>query len=145
MRHDGHRRARAFILTTTFTAVLSFATLYTGLATGDDSDPDVQAPTLTAEERAELFRPGDVWAGRGVQGLSELDAASFDEYPVFWLGPSFAGYNLHVILREQYDPETPALAYEAMNAVGLATGNVSSRKAPRRVLHQFWSRRSRSA
>src|ERR671911_1668605 len=50
--------------------------------------------TMTAEEKAERFRPGRPWDGVGQGGLSERALEEFADYPAFWLGASFEGYNL---------------------------------------------------
>ena len=41
--------------------------------------------------------PGREWSGQGRYGISEAEAAAFHEFPLLWLGPSFAGYNLQAI------------------------------------------------
>ena len=42
--------------------------------------------------------PGDAWTGKGRQGLSQSEAERFAAYPLYWLGPSYRGFNLQAIL-----------------------------------------------
>ena len=42
--------------------------------------------------------PGPEWTGQGAQGISQAEAERFEGYALYWLGPSFAGYNLQAIL-----------------------------------------------
>lgn len=67
--------------------------------------------------------PGDPWDGQGQQGLSQDDAEQFSDYPTYWLGEEFAGYNLQAIIREDYQPEPPIPAYEAMDSLGFGYGD----------------------
>jgi hypothetical protein len=59
---------------------------------------------MTAAEQAARFQTGPTWQGRGKSGLSQQQAETFTDYPLFWLGESFAGYNLQGIVRAKYDP-----------------------------------------
>jgi len=41
---------------------------------------------------------GPEWTGQGAQGISQAEAERFQGFALYWLGPSFAGYNLQAIL-----------------------------------------------
>jgi hypothetical protein len=64
--------------------------------------------TMTAQERAERFRPGKPWDGAGQGGLSEHALEEFADYPVFWLGAAFEGYNLQSARHVRYSAPTGA-------------------------------------
>jgi hypothetical protein len=70
----------------------------------------VPRPTLTPQEKERFFQPGDPWDGKGVD-LTEAEASAFADYPLYWFGPSFRGFNLQTIQHVKYTaPEgaTPA-------------------------------------
>ncbi len=80
---------------------------FTIQAAGSGQTPALSGrPTMTPQERAERFQPGPAWdpsapvtkKGR----LSALDVQAFRDFPLVWLGPEFAGYNLREIVREEY-------------------------------------------
>src|SRR5688572_11098819 len=50
-------------------------------------------PTMSPQERIERFQPGPPWDGRGTGSMTQGDMEAFADYPIFWLGDSFAGYN----------------------------------------------------
>ena len=67
------------------------------------SEPPRRA-TSTPEERARRYEPGPPWDGRGTGPdqpgrWTQAHIDSFTHYPLFWLGESFAGYNLQAVLR----------------------------------------------
>ncbi len=81
-------------------------------------------PSMPAAEREKRFHPGPPWQGKGNdQGISQQDAEKFADYPLFWLGESFAGYNLQSIIRQKYMPPPPIPAHEAMDSVGFSYGD----------------------
>ncbi len=55
------------------------------------------AATLAPEERDRLYHAGPAWDGRGGGPMAEEDVKAFRDYPLLWLGESFAGYNLQWI------------------------------------------------
>ncbi|MDP9373618.1 MAG: hypothetical protein M3Q65_14435 [Chloroflexota bacterium] len=80
-------------------------------------------PTLTARERAERFQPGPPWQGKGKRGIAQQEAEVFTDYPLFWLGGSFAGYNLQAIVRERYTPPAGVPARYAADGVTFIYGD----------------------
>lgn len=110
------------IVTALIAAVISFSSML-ALGARGDHDTHELPPTLTDQEREALFNPGPEWDGQGRQGISQKEAEAFADYPIFWLGQEFAGYNLQAIIRENYVPEPPIPAYEAMNSVGFGYGD----------------------
>ncbi len=83
-----------------------------------------EPPTMSAEEREKRFHPGPPWQGKGNdQGISQAEAEKFADYPLFWLGESFAGYNLQSIVRQKYTPPPGIPTHEAMDSVGFAYGD----------------------
>lgn len=64
---------------------------------------------MTPADWAKRYRPGPAWDGRGKGPMTQADVESFGDYPLFWLGDSFAGYNLQWVGRVQYDapPDIP--------------------------------------
>ena len=51
--------------------------------------------------------PGDPWDGTPRYGLSQQEAETFQDFPLFWLGPSFAGYNLQGIVHQVAEMPPP--------------------------------------
>ncbi len=92
------------------------------------SKPNVEnpseLPTMPVAEREQRFHPGPPWQGKGNdQGISQAEAENFADYPLFWLGESFAGYNLQSIVRQKYTPPPGVPAHEAMDSVGFSYGD----------------------
>jgi hypothetical protein len=59
---------------------------------------------MTTVERLARFQAGDPWRGQGKTGLTQQQVDTFPDYRLFWLGESFAGYNLQGIVRAKYEP-----------------------------------------
>ncbi|HLF76750.1 MAG TPA: hypothetical protein VJB57_04600 [Dehalococcoidia bacterium] len=70
--------------------VAAFSALLPLFSAGDDG------PAAQVEPGGAL--PGDPWTGKGRQGLSKSQAERFASYPLYWLGPSYGGFNLQAIL-----------------------------------------------
>lgn len=129
---------RRYMLVGVITAVAVF-TLALGAAVGVEivrkpGDPgEVKPrPTMTEDQRAERFQPGQPWDGEGPQfrsgsqppqGITQTEAEAFTDYPVFWLGESFGGFNLQSIVRNKYDPPAGIPDHEAMDTLGFAYGD----------------------
>jgi hypothetical protein len=73
--------------------------------------------TLTVEEKAERFRPGKPWDGVGQGGLSERALEEFADYPVFWFGASFEGYNLQSARHVTYAAPTGARGQDRLTFI----------------------------
>lgn len=131
MRRNAQRPIFRFILTGVLAAVIVFLMVAcggAGLTQNTGSKPIVEnpiaPPTLSAEEREARFHPGPPWQGKGNdQGISQQEAENFADYPLFWLGESFAGYNLQSIIRQKYTPSPPIPSHEAMDSVGFSYGD----------------------
>lgn len=80
---------------------------------GDAADPSPREAVLT---------PGAAWDGQGASGLSEADAAQFDAYPLLWLGPTFGGYHLQAIVRQEAAAPAGAPAHAAVDSVSFLYG-----------------------
>ena len=129
------RRVRRFgFLTFGFTGLLSAVAVFVlitgigiGLALGTETKPvvnqPIDPPAMSAEDRAERFQPGPVWEGTGPQGISQQEAEAFADYPLFWLGESFAGYNLRAIHREQFTPPAGVPSIYATDSVSFSYGD----------------------
>ena len=83
-------------------------------------DWHANATDPTAEAAA--FSPGSPWDGQGASGISEADARQFDTYPLLWLGPTFGGYHLQSIVRQEVAAPAGAPAHNAANSVTLIYG-----------------------
>jgi hypothetical protein len=87
-------------------ALLSYAgATALGPRGGDRSEPadGLVSPTLTPGQAGRNFQPGEPWDGRGRGNLRQSDLESFSAYELFWVGPSFGGYNLQSASRITYD------------------------------------------
>jgi hypothetical protein len=73
--------------------------------------------TMTAEERAERFKPGRPWDGVGQGGFSEHALEEFADYPVFWLGAAFEGYNLQSASHVKYSAPTGARSQDRLTFI----------------------------
>lgn len=67
--------------------------------------PDQVIPqaTMTAQQRDAVYKPDASWDGKGAGPASQSDLESFHDYSLFWLGSSFASYNLQWAGHIQYD------------------------------------------
>ena len=72
---------------------------------------------MTSQERSERFKPGKPWDGVGQGGLSELALEDFPDYPVFWLGASFAGYNLQSVRHVKYSAPAGARGQDRLTFI----------------------------
>lgn len=130
MRRLTRRPIFRFILTGILAAVIVFLLVACGGAGQEQEAGSIPAvenqsgpPPMPAEERQKRFHPGPPWQGKGNdQGISQEEAENFADYPLFWLGESFAGYNLQSIIRQKYTPPPPIPAHEAMDNVGFSYG-----------------------
>jgi len=59
-------------------------------------------PVLTAQDRAERFKPGRPWDGVGKGGIGQSGVESFADYPLFWLGERFGDFNLQTAQHVKY-------------------------------------------
>lgn len=131
MRRKAQRPIFRFILTGILAVVIVFLMVAcngAGLARDAGSKPNIgnpsEPPSMPAEEREKRFHPGPPWQGKGNdQGISQEEAENFAEYPLFWLGESFAGFNLQSIIRQKYTPPPPIPSHEAMDSVGFSYGD----------------------
>lgn len=131
MRRIAQRPIFRFIRTGIPAAVIVFlmvASIGVGLAQDAGSKPNIEnpiePPPMPAEEREKRFHPGPPRQGKGNdQGISQEEAENFADYPLFWLGESFAGYNLQSIVRQKYTPPPGIPAHEAMDSLGFAYGD----------------------
>jgi hypothetical protein len=73
--------------------------------------------TMTPQDRAERFKPGKPWDGIGQGGLGERDLEDFRDYPIFWLGPSFEGYNLQSVRHVKYSAPPGARGQDRLTFV----------------------------
>jgi hypothetical protein len=96
--------------------------------------PGEAVPTsrpLTPEERADRYRPGPPWDGKGRAGKqpnfrTQAEMEAFADFPLFWLGPEFGGYNLTIIEHVKSEqPSRPGL--DALNQVGFLYGECNLR------------------
>jgi hypothetical protein len=118
------RRRLAGIVIIAFAAGAFAATsLLGGMASADDpgkprgrSNPEPLA-TLTSRERSEMFRPGKAWDGTGRGGLNERQISDFRDYPLFWLGDAFAGFNLQTVRHLKYDAPLGAMAQDRVTFI----------------------------
>ena len=72
---------------------------------------------MTAQERAERFKPGRPWDGVGQGGLSELSLEEFRDYPVFWFGPSVEGFNLQSVRHVKYSAPPGARGQDRLTLI----------------------------
>lgn len=91
-----------------------------GVVADDAASP---IPTMSAEETAQRFLPGPSWEGKGHSGISQEEAARFDEFPLVWLGESYGGFNLQAIIRSEYTPDPGIPSHEATDSVTLIYGD----------------------
>lgn len=125
---EPRKRITGYVVTGLPTAMLSFLiafTVGTSLADHSHSTQPSGGTVLSAEERAERFQPGGPWQGKGEYGLSEDEARAFIDYPLYWLGETFAGYHLQEIIRNKYTPPSDIPAHEAMDSVTFIYGECS--------------------
>jgi len=61
-------------------------------------------PQMPPDVKAERFKPGPAWTGKGTHGMSEAELHEFADFPAFWLGSCALGYNLQTISRIKHDP-----------------------------------------
>ena len=72
---------------------------------GPPARPPSGPPTMSPEQRARVFRTGTPWDGSSQHGRwSRADLEAFADYPLFYLGENFEGYNLTAVRREKYEP-----------------------------------------
>lgn len=109
----------AFVLTA---AVTTHAT--SGQSAPPGASQPAPRPTMTPEQRTQQFQPGPPWTGRGDGsgrlGRTEID--SFAEYPLFWLGESFAGYNLQNVEHVKQDAPLGASPQHPQDVVHVEYG-----------------------
>src|SRR6266508_834591 len=58
--------------------------------------------SLNAQEQAQVFKLGRPWDGIGRGGMSQGQVSDFGDYPLFWLGEVFAGFNLQAARHVKY-------------------------------------------
>jgi hypothetical protein len=73
--------------------------------------------TMTPEEKAERFKAGKPWDAAGQGGLSERALEEFAQYPIFWLGASFEGYNLQSARQVKYSAPTGARGQDRLTFI----------------------------
>lgn len=111
------RRTRQVVAAAIVAFVVAFAAVLVAdraVAQGPAAAPP--APPRRAmppEERARRYHPGPTWDGVGRGRLTQADVDNFSDYPLFWLGESFGGFNLYAVNRTKYARPGP---------VALATG-----------------------
>jgi hypothetical protein len=85
-------------------------------------------PVLSPQERATHYQAGSPWdgkaRGRGSWNKQELD--DFAEFPLFWLGESFAGYHLQLVERMKYPAGTGHPSTRGANFVAYTYGTCDS-------------------
>lgn len=92
-------------------------------AVSDNSVVNVSEEFGTGPINTEMFHPGPEWNGsKDGYGISQTEARNFQDYSLFWLGESFAGYNLQAIVHYTYTPTGNTPSYEAMESVTFGYG-----------------------
>lgn len=66
-------------------------------------------PPMSPEERARRFQAGPLWDGKGKGSMTQADLDSFGDYPLFWLGETFGGFNLYAVNHIKYARSYPVL------------------------------------
>lgn len=117
MRSRAFRQVTGMIIAfiASFITILIADRVIAGDPTSIPSDatlpPGAVRRLLPPEEQARRYQSGPAWDGIGRGTLTQADIDSFGDYPLFWLGESFGGYNLWSVSRTRYTRQgKPALA-----------------------------------
>jgi hypothetical protein len=118
---------RTLVFTLLLAVVAFFMAFGIGTEISTGSDPAAPPtpglpPTMTRSQIDTAFTPGPPWDGKGTGNLSQTDAENFAPYPLLWVGPNFAGYNLQRIARVQYDAP-PGATPPHMDVVSFTYGD----------------------
>lgn len=95
-------KPRRFIRTDTASARLVMvagpavlAVVGLGLLAARERSMEARNGPVLFEQGDKRYRAGPEWDGDGRRGsLSQAEIEDFDRFPLYWLGPSFEGYNL---------------------------------------------------
>ena len=125
------KRRFAVLLGAGFAIALTVGLVLTGGETAADErvakprvDDALPQSTMSPAERAAWFQPGEPWSGDGdTDSLSEQELSSFSAYPLFWLGPSYDGYNLQWVGHVKYDAPKGVPSSRGSDVVTLVYGD----------------------
>lgn len=93
------------------------------MKTEAEGDSPMAWRVMSTEEQSQRYQPGAAWAGAGRLGtFTESDLTAFAGYPIFWLGASFAGYNLQTVKHVKYDAPPGVPSTRGMDAVTMIYG-----------------------